>query len=151
MAISVADLSKARWNPETGGYGYLGHESRSERTDEALVEACNILGVSEGEMFLWANSAHGRHLMDRLGRGASSSELQTDLEKHLPALKAEVLTESSKAAGDLGRRACKEGRQCVPALDPKVMPLLKSLSPGEAAKVLDAWLAGWHSENLKSD
>lgn len=151
MAITVMELRKTRWDAENGGFGYLGHESRSVQSDEALVEACNILGLAERDMFLWANSIYGRHLMDKLGRGAASSEFMADIEKHLPSLRAEVLAEATKAAGELGRQAFRDGRQCVPAHDPKVLPLLKSFSPGDAAKVLDGWLTAWHAENLKSD
>ena len=151
MAIEILDLKKTRWNPENGGFGYLGHSARSEQTDEALVESCNLLEMSAEEMFLWANSSFARHLMDKLGRGASSSELMTDIEKHLPDLLSEVLSDRTKAADEFGRKAFKDGKVCTPALDLNVMTLLNSLRPGACVKVLDAWLAGWHAENLKAD
>lgn len=53
-------------------------------------------------------------------------------------------------AAELGAKAFKDGKKSIPALDPKLQPLLKGLPVGKGAiEIIDAWTKAWHKENLK--
>jgi len=51
-------------------------------------------------------------------------------------------------AEQLGKIAFKNGKEATPALDSRLMELLKDFQTGEGKPLLEAWLKGWNKANL---
>lgn len=56
--------------------------------------------------------------------------------------------EKIKKAESLGFEASKNGKDFIPALDGKLIDLLKDLFPGESIRILEAWQDGFIRNNL---
>lgn len=87
MKITVKDLNLMEHEESFLGFGYLGHEFRTDATDVMLVGAINQLGLSKEELFLWVNSRAGRHFMDTMN--PSESRFVENITEVLPILKKE--------------------------------------------------------------
>jgi hypothetical protein len=71
------DLKELENHHDYQGFGYLGHEHRSEATDKALTEAANKSGISKYQLAAHVLGKSGRHMMDEhsdLGDKASHEE-----------------------------------------------------------------------------
>jgi hypothetical protein len=86
--VEVQDLEKFK----SGGYGYLGHESRSSISDANLVAAANQLGLQKEDLALWCDSRWARHRMDKADIKTLNSpkEFKLWLGKDLAELHAEL-------------------------------------------------------------
>ena len=51
----------------------------------------------------------------------------------------------------LGTLAFKEGRKCVPCLDPEMLKLLEGSKVGEGIEPLKRWIRGWTLANMAQD
>lgn len=88
-AITINDLGAMTDHPDWGGWGYLGHESRTAATDAELVAAANDANVDATDLFLWANSRCARHFMD-MYPDPRFGGFGDELARSLPVLRAEV-------------------------------------------------------------
>lgn len=91
--ITPATIENMTNDAEFGGFGYLGHSDRTERTDARLATAANRLGLTTADVFLWANSRYARHAMDQMGRTATIAQMTdalTNDRRGLPALRKEI-------------------------------------------------------------
>lgn len=88
--IGTSDIKAMTDNSDWLGWGYLGHELRSDETDEKLAAAANWLGLDEADVFLWANSRLARHFMDGYGPEVTSKGFEAALDEGLPTLRAEA-------------------------------------------------------------
>jgi hypothetical protein len=69
-------------------FGYFNHESRTEKTDKALIEAAQSLNLAHKDVLLWCDSTYARHFMD--GNKAKPYDFVKALNSQLPKLRAEV-------------------------------------------------------------
>ena len=62
------------------------------------------------------------------------------------------MKEKMRIAKELGREAFHNGVMCAPVRDAKLMNIVEEMSKDGVSciKVLKAWLAGWHGENIKA-
>ena len=73
---------------EWGGWGYLGHELRTEATDLALANVAAMRALTPSDVFLWANSRYARHFAD--AGCFTPADFAASLDRYLPALRAEA-------------------------------------------------------------
>lgn len=67
MVHTTADFDKMTASPEWQGFGYLGERATQKEqsrdtteADEKAIAEANRLGLTEAELFEWANSKNGR-------------------------------------------------------------------------------------------
>lgn len=90
--ITTGQINDMTERPEHHGFGYLGHEHRTAQSDRTLRDAANQLGLSNADVFLWANSRYARHWMDVREQPTLEDfihVLRDDTKRGLPALQIE--------------------------------------------------------------
>jgi len=90
VAITVELINGLAEHPDHEGWGYLGHYSRTDRTDRVLAAVATECGLTIDDVFLWANSRSARHFMDNRAGANLEARLTTALLRDLPGLRAEV-------------------------------------------------------------
>lgn len=69
-------------------FGYLNHERRTKRTDEALVKAAAHWAIYCDELLMWVDSRYARHFMDA-GK-YKIRDFEIALLRYIPILCAEL-------------------------------------------------------------
>lgn len=102
------DLKELENHHDYAGFGYLGHEHRTDETDKHLTDAANKAGISKHELAAHALSKSGRHMMDdhtNLGEKASEDEKVAHFQRHLTSPKTAKEHGIKEYAKDLEERA----------------------------------------------
>lgn len=91
--ITVGDLETMKTRAEYNGFGYLGHESRSDELDQLVVDCLNTQLVDLDLAYLFLNSRSARFMGDEVaGKNLASQEkiILKYLTKYLPELRKEI-------------------------------------------------------------
>lgn len=78
------------------------------------------------------------------------SEQEID-EEPIEIEEIESASDPEERAYELGQKAFREGKKCVPVHDPEMMKMIEENKGGEVGDsipILEAWSAGWHEANL---